>query len=203
MAHSIPESNALILRTPHGNVLHTGDWKLDPTPVVGQPTDEAKLRRLGEEGVLAVDTETTSLDPMQATLCGFSLAVTPNEACYVPLAHRKNGAGEGLFDGGLEDEQIPEQDAIDAIKPVLEDPGILKIGQNLKFDWQVFSQRGVTIAPLDDTMLQSYVLDAGRSDHGMDPLAMRYLDHKTIEFNEVFPPPTLGDYLGFSYFGII
>ncbi len=146
---------------------------------------KAWMQRAIEEGVLAVDTETTSLDPMQATLCGFSLAVTPNEACYVPLAHRKNGADEGLFDGGLEDHQILEKDAIDAIKPVLEDPGILKVGQNLKFDWQVFSQRGISIAPLDDTMLQSYVLDAGRSDHGMDPLAMRYLDHKTIEFNEV------------------
>ncbi|MES1154951.1 MAG: 5'-3' exonuclease H3TH domain-containing protein, partial [Pseudorhodoplanes sp.] len=123
------------------------------------------MQRAIEEGVLAVDTETNSLDPMQAMLCGFSLAVTPNEACYVPLAHRKNGADQGLFDGGLEPNQILEKDAIDAIKPVLEDPGILKIGQNLKFDWQIFSQRGISIAPLDDTMLQSYVLDAGRSDH--------------------------------------
>jgi len=111
--------------------------------------------------------------------------VTPNEACYVPLAHRKNGADQGLFDGGLEAEQILEDDAIDAIKPVLEDPGILKIGQNLKFDWQIFAQRGICIAPHDDTMLQSYVLDAGRSDHGLDPLSTRYLDHKTIDFNEV------------------
>ena len=98
-------------------------------------------------GYVAVDTETNSLDPMQAMLCGFSLAVAPNEACYVPLAHRKGG-GEGLFDAGLEDNQIPEKDALDVIKPVLEDKGVLKIGQNFKFDLQVFAQRGISVAPL-------------------------------------------------------
>jgi DNA polymerase-1 len=135
-------------------------------------------------GYVAVDTETNSLDPMQAMLCGFSLAVAPNEACYVPLAHRKGG-GEGLFDAGLEDNQIPEKEALAVMKPVLEDKGVLKIGQNFKFDLQIFAQRGIAVAPYDDTMLMSYVLDAGRSDHGMDPLAMRYFNHKTIDYNEV------------------
>jgi DNA polymerase-1 len=135
-------------------------------------------------GYVAVDTETNSLDPMQAMLCGFSLAVAPNEACYVPLAHRKGG-GEGLFDAGLEDNQILEKDALEVMKPVLEDRGVLKIGQNFKFDQQIFAQRGIAVAPCDDTMLMSYVLDAGRSDHGMDPLAMRYFNHKTIDYNEV------------------
>ena len=120
---------------------------------------------------------------MQATLCGFSLAITPNEACYVPLAHRKRGADEGLFDAGLEAEQIRESEAIEAMKPVLEDPGILKIGHNLKFNWLVFAQRGVAIAPLDDTLLQSYVLDAGRSEHDVALLATRYLDYTTIDFS--------------------
>jgi len=146
---------------------------------------KAWMTRILETGYVAVDTETNSLDPMQATLCGFSLAVAPNEACYVPLAHRKAGGGEGLFDSGLHENQIPEQDALAVIKPLMEDPGILKIGQNLKFDWQMFALRGISIAPHDDTMLMSYVLDAGRNGHGMDELSERWLGHKPIAFNEV------------------
>ena len=144
---------------------------------------KAWMQRAVEEGVLAISTETTSIDPMQATLCGFSLAVAPNEACYVPLAHRQRGAGEGLFDAGLEPEQIRESEAINAMKPALEDPGILKIGHNLKFNWLVFAQRGISISPLDDILLQSYVLDAGRQDHDVASLASRYLDHATIDFD--------------------
>ncbi|MCQ3943989.1 MAG: DNA polymerase I, partial [Alphaproteobacteria bacterium] len=145
---------------------------------------KAGMQRALAAGVVAIDTETNSLDPMQAVLCGFSLAVAPNEACYVPLAHRKNG-GEGLFDSGLHEHQILERDALAAIKPVLEGPGILKVGQNLKFDWQIFARRGIAIAPYDDTMLISYVLDAGRNGHGMDELSERWLGHKPIAFNEV------------------
>jgi DNA polymerase-1 len=143
------------------------------------------ITRAIEHGHVALDTETNSLDPMQAMLCGFSLAITPNEACYVPLAHRKNGGSEGLFDAGLEPHQIEEKDALDAIRPLLEDSGVLKIGQNLKFDFQIFAQRGITLAPYDDTLLMSYVVDAGRSDHGLGPLARRYFDHAVIDYNEV------------------
>jgi DNA polymerase-1 len=146
---------------------------------------KAWIVRAIEHGHVAIDTETNSLDPMQAALCGFSLAVTPNEACYVPLSHKKNGGSEGLFDAGLEPHQIAEKDALETIKPLLEDPGVLKIGQNLKFDWQIFAQRGITIAPYDDTLLMSYVVDAGRSDHGLGPLARRYFDHAVIDYNEV------------------
>jgi DNA polymerase-1 len=146
---------------------------------------KAWIVRAIEHGHVALDTETNSLDPMQATLCGFSLAITPNQACYVPLAHRKNGGSEGLFDAGLEPHQIEEKDALEAIKPLLEDPGVLKIGQNLKFDFQIFAQRGITVAPYDDTLLMSYVVDAGRSDHGLGPLARRYFDHTVIDYNEV------------------
>ena len=99
-------------------------------------------------GQIAIDTQTSSLDPMQATLCGFSLAVAPNEACYVPVAHRQTGEGEGLFDAGLSPHQISETDAIDAMRPLFEDKGVLKIGHNLKFDWQIFAQRGIDVAPL-------------------------------------------------------
>jgi DNA polymerase-1 len=143
------------------------------------------IARAQDLGVVAVDTETTSLDPMQAELVGFSLALAPNEACYVPIAHKTNGGGEGLFDAGLAPDQIPEKAALAALKPLLEDPGVLKIAQNLKYDWLVFAQRGINTQPFDDTMLMSYVLDAGKGGHGMDTLSEKWLGHKTIHFKDV------------------
>ncbi len=146
------------------------------------------IARAHEAGVLAIDTETTSLDAMQAGLCGFSLAVAPNEACYVPLAHREGGGGgSDLFapEAKLCPGQIAENDALAALKPLLEDEAVLKIGQNLKYDWLVFAQRGIEMAGFDDTMLISYVLDAGKGGHGMDDLAKRWLNHDTIHFKDV------------------
>ncbi|HXW50332.1 MAG TPA: DNA polymerase I [Xanthobacteraceae bacterium] len=148
---------------------------------------KAWIERARDIGLIALDVETSSLDPMQAQLCGFSLAVAPNEACYVPLAHRQGGDGGagGLFQGEIAPDQIAEAAALAAMKPLLEDFGVLKIGQNFKFDWQIFALRGIEIAPYDDTMLMSYAADAGRSDHGLDPLAQRYFNHRMIDFNEV------------------
>jgi len=145
------------------------------------------IARAHEAGVLAIDTETTSLDAMQAGLCGFSLAVAPNEACYVPLAHREGSGGSDLFapEAKLCPGQISERDALAVLKPLLEDETVLKIGQNLKYDWLVFAQRGVEMAGFDDTMLISYVLDAGKGGHGMDDLAKRWLNHDTIHFKDV------------------
>jgi len=145
----------------------------------------AWVARAYEIGAVAVDTETSSLDPMQATLCGFSLALAENEACYVPLSHRQGGGKGGLFPGEIVPDQIDEATALAALKPLLENRGVMKIGQNLKFDVQMFALRGIELAPYDDTMLMSYVLDAGRSDHGLDPLSKRYFDHTTIDYNEV------------------
>ncbi len=147
------------------------------------------IARAHEAGIVAVDTETTSLDPMTAHLCGFSLAVAPNEACYVPIGHR-DGGGEGKGDlfspeAKLCAGQIPERDALAAIKALLEDKAVLKIGQNLKYDWLVFAQRGIEMRGYDDTMLISYVLDAGKGGHGMDDLAKRWLNHDTIHFQHV------------------
>ena len=96
-------------------------------------------------GAVAINVETIGDDPMQAALCGIALAVAPNEACYVPLAHRKAGNGDGLFGGGLAPGQIAEASALAALKPLLEDPGVLKIGQNLKFELQVFAVRGIEL----------------------------------------------------------
>jgi len=150
--------------------------------------DLATLQRWIEEareaGIVAFDTETTSLDPMQAELCGFSLAVRPGHACYVPVGH-KNGQDD-LLGGGLVDGQIPIREALAAIKPLMEDRSVLKIAQNLKYDLVVMQRHGVDVAPYDDTMLISYVLDAGTSGgHGMDFLADKWLGHKTIPFKDV------------------
>jgi DNA polymerase I len=146
---------------------------------------QAWIARATDAGIVAFDTETTSLDPMQAELCGLSLAVAPNEACYVPLSHREPGQADGLFATGLVAGQLEETAALAALKPLLENLGVLKIGQNIKFDCLVLAQRGITVAPIDDTMLISYVLDAGRSAHGMDALSERWLNHRTIHFGDV------------------
>jgi DNA polymerase-1 len=147
-------------------------------------TLQAWVEEAMEAGLVAFDTETTSLDPMQAELCGFSLAIRPGHAAYVPLAH-KSGAGD-LLGGGLVENQIPIREALAAIKPMMEDASVLKIAQNAKYDWLVMRRHGVHVAPVDDTMLISYVLDAGASGgHGMDALAERWLGHATIPYKEV------------------
>jgi DNA polymerase I len=150
---------------------------------------KAWIARAHELGVVAVDTETTSLDPMTAHLCGFSLALAPNEACYVPIGHRDGGSagGSDLFapESKLCADQIPEAQAIKALKPLLEERSVLKVAQNMKYDWLVFAQRGIEIDGYDDTMLISYVLDAGKGGHGMDDLSERWLGHKTIHFADV------------------
>jgi len=134
-------------------------------------------------GYVAVDTETTSLDAMQAQLVGASLALAPNKACYIPLAHK---GGDGLdLDGNNHIEQIPLDTALAALKPLLEHPSVLKIGQNLKYDALVLKKYAIGITPFDDTMLLSYALDAGRGGHGMDHLAAYHLGHKCISYKEV------------------
>lgn len=150
-------------------------------------TDIAELKdwcaRAMAEGVVAFDTETTSLDPMQADLVGVSLALAPGEACYIPLAHR--GAGDGLFSEGLVPGQIPLDDAIAVLKVMLEDPGTLKIGHNVKYDVLELSRYGIDVAPMECTMCMSYALDAGLNGHGMDELSVRHLGHQPIAFSEV------------------
>ena len=134
-------------------------------------------------GRIAFDTETTSLDPMQAEFVGFSMAVAPGKACYVPFGHR---VASGAFDFGDTDlKQISSAEALAVLKPLLEDPAVLKIGQNLKYDCLVLAQHGIALAPLDDTMLLSYALDGGRGAHGMDTLAERHLKHTCMPFTQV------------------
>lgn len=154
---------------------------------------DAFIAAARETGVVAFDTETTSLDAMQAELVGFSLAYQPQDAtspfsapiqaAYVPLAH-KSGMDD-LLGGGKADGQMDMDDAIDRLKSLLEDTSILKIAQNLKYDWLIMKRYGVEVQGFDDTMLLSYALDAGLGGQGMDALSERWLGHKPIPFKEV------------------
>ena len=145
----------------------------------------AWIERARENGLVALDAAATSFDPMQAELCGLSLAVAPNEACYVPLGHRQGGEGAGLFRGDVAPDQIAENAALEALKPLLEDQGVLKVGYDLKFAWQIFALRGIEIAAYDDTMLMSYALDAGRASHALDSVAERTFNHAALDINEL------------------
>ena len=136
-----------------------------------------------EQGYVAFDTETNSLDAMQCTLAGVSLATAPGRACYIPLAHR--GQGSGLFGGETVEGQIPRAAAIARLKDLFEDPSILKIGQNAKYDLQTLGRCGIDVTPIDDTMLISYALESGENGHGMDELSEKHLGHKPIAFKEV------------------
>ena len=139
------------------------------------------IDRIEARGYVAVDTETTSLNEMQAELVGICLSVEPGEACYIPLIHKEGKGGDDLFaDDKLADGQLNTDEVLTALKPVFEDEAILKIGQNMKYDAKIFARYGVTIAPIDDTMLMSYALNAGTHNHGMDTLAERYLSHTPI-----------------------
>jgi len=141
------------------------------------------IARAREIGVVCVDTETTSLDAMQAGLCGVSLALAPGEACYIPCGHV---AGEGFsFEAAKNVAQLPERTVLERLKPMLEDDSVLKIGQNLKYDNLILLQRSIRIAAFDDTMLMSYVLHGGLHGHGMDELSELHLGHKPISFSDV------------------
>ncbi len=138
------------------------------------------IDRAYETGWVAVDTETTGLNEMIADLVGISLCVEVGSACYIPLTHR-DGAADDLFGSdALAEGQMPLDEALTLLKPMLEDPSILKIGQNMKYDAKIFARYGVEVAPIDDTMLMSYAMHGGEHGHGMDTLSERYLSHTPI-----------------------
>ncbi|SHF55260.1 DNA polymerase I [Litoreibacter ascidiaceicola] len=132
-----------------------------------------------EHGHVAVDTETTGLNEMIVDLVGISLCVNAGHACYIPLAH-KDGSDDLFGSDAPAEGQMPLQEALDLLKPMLEDESILKIGQNMKYDAKIFHRYGVEVAPFDDTMLISYAQHAGLHNHGMDALSERYLGHTPI-----------------------
>ena len=150
-------------------------------------TTEAELAayvaRASEQGFVAFDTETTGLDPMQDELVGISLALAPGDAVYIPLRHGK--ISRDLMSAGEAPQQIAPEAALAILKPMLEDAGVLKIAQNAKFDINMFARAGIHVTPVDDTMLISYALDAGRRSHGMDELSVSHLGHQPIAFKDV------------------
>jgi len=140
--------------------------------------------------LVAVDTETSALDAMQADLVGVSLAIGPNQACYIPLGHfNEGGGGEDMF--AEKPQQIARETALAMLKPLLESDAVLKVGQNIKYDLNVLARHGIAVAPIEDTMIISFALDAGRSQdgigggHGMDELAQRHLGHTCLTFKEI------------------
>jgi DNA polymerase I len=146
------------------------------------------LARARETGIVSLDTEANTQDPMQGALCGIALAVAPGEACYVPCGHRRGGglALDLSPEMGAGDVvQMREADVLVRLKPLLEDPAILKVGQNLKFDAVMLLERGIRIHPIDDTMLISYVLDGGLHGHDADELSELHLSHTPIAFSEL------------------
>src|SRR5712672_2506674 len=145
----------------------------------------AWIARVHDAGHVAIDAKATSIDPMQAEMCGIALALGPNDACYIPLSHKQSGDGAGLFAAGLAPDQITASDAIEALRPLLESAGILKIGFNIKFNAVMLAQHGVVISNHDDAQLMSYALDAGRNAHGLDALAERWLGHATMSYGEL------------------
>ncbi|HEX5380538.1 MAG TPA: DNA polymerase I [Phenylobacterium sp.] len=147
-------------------------------------TLDAWIARSRAAGVVAFDTETDALSSANAGLCGISLATAPGEACYIPVAHEHEG---GLaFDAPADITQIPLDQVIARLKPLLEDPSVLKVAQNAKYDIAVLSRYGIEVAPIEDTMLISYVLEAGlHKSHGMDELSKRWLGHEPISFKQV------------------
>ena len=146
---------------------------------------KAWVERATARGAVAIDTETTGLDEMTADLVGVALATGPGAACYIPLAHKAEG-GEGLFGSdALADGQMGLDEALSILKPMLEDASVLKILQNAKYDVKMLARYGIAVAPIDDTMLMSYAMNAGLHGHGMDALSERYLGHMPIPIKDL------------------
>ena len=146
--------------------------------------DEAALDRWIAEamaqGYVAIDTETDCIDCIIAKLAGVSMAIAPNRACYIPVGH---SGGDLLSEAP---QQLPMDLVLAKLKPLLEDPGVLKIGHNLKYDWVMFDKAGIHMAPVDDTMVMSFDLDAGRSfGHGLEELAKLHFEHECISFKQL------------------
>jgi DNA polymerase-1 len=140
--------------------------------IVNEENLDKWLKTLNEQSVIAVDTETSSLNPLEADLIGVSFSYAPNKACYIPLAHKNI-------------KSLKKKLVLEKIKPILEDPSIKKVGQNIKFDFTVLKQNRIEVNPIEDTMLISYTLDAGNNRHNLDTLSEIHLEHKTISYKEL------------------
>ena len=137
------------------------------------------VTKIYQRGYVAVDTETTGLNDMIVDLVGICLSVEIGEACYIPVGHT-NGEDDLFGGASLCNGQINLDEALEILRPILQDPSIIKIGQNVKYDTKIFARYDVNLAPVDDTMLLSYAINGGKHNHGMDYLSERYLNHKPI-----------------------
>ena len=142
------------------------------------------IKKIYQRGYVAVDTETTGLNDMIVDLVGICLSVEIGEACYIPLGHT-NGEDDLFGGASLCSGQINLEEALTILRPVLQDPSIIKIGQNIKYDTKIFARYDVNLTPVDDTMLLSYAINGGKHNHGMDYLSERYLDHKPISIKSL------------------
>ena len=140
--------------------------------IIDEKEIDTWIKEAEEVGELAIDTETSSLDVHQAELVGISLSTKIGKACYIPIGHKSEGC-------------LKKEIVISKLKPLLEDKSVKKIGQNIKYDFIVLYKQGITMSSMEDTMLMSYVLDAGKNRHNMDTLSDIHLDHKTISFKEI------------------
>ena len=200
-----PKEGSAFTRQPSAPVLTPRYAPAEPAEVEAQVVDTEAYRcirdladldrwseRALEAGVVGFDTETDALSATHAGLCGVSLALGPNDACYIPLTHEHPPVeGGGLDFGGGEDasreplNQLDKPTVLARLKTLLEDPSVLKVGQNIKYDMAVMARRGVRVSPVEDTMLISYVLEGGLHGHGMDELARLHLGHTPITFKSV------------------
>ncbi|MBA4011342.1 MAG: DNA polymerase I [Phenylobacterium sp.] len=147
---------------------------------------DAWIARARAAGVVAFDTETDALSSANANLCGVSLAVAPGEACYIPVGHENESTGGLEFEAPEAIHQLELDEVIARLKPLMEDPAVLKVAQNAKYDIAVLARHGVAVAPIEDTMLISYALEGGlHKSHGMDELSKRWLEHEPIKFSSV------------------
>ncbi|MBL9050012.1 MAG: DNA polymerase I [Tabrizicola sp.] len=183
-APALPESGSLEVKGAHDEKAPSQEEKLPFDHAAYECIRDMEaldrwIAHIREIGHVAIDTETTSLDEMRAELVGISLSVDAGKAAYIPLGHT-TGGGDLFGATALAPNQLPLDATLAALKPLLEDPAILKIGQNMKYDWKIFARHGIRITPFDDTMLMSYAMQAGLNNHGMDTLSDLYLGHQPI-----------------------
>jgi DNA polymerase-1 len=164
---NLSSSHSNLIKNKTQKNINTKDYEC----ILDEKNLEKWIKILGDKKVIAVDTETSSLNPLETELVGISFSYAPNKACYIPLAHKEKSLKKAIV--------------LKKIKPLLEDPSIKKVGQNIKFDFIVLKQNGIEIDPIEDTMLISYTLDAGVNRHNMNVLSEIHLGHKPITFKEL------------------
>ncbi len=184
VAHIVPQGE----RGAPGATIPGLDARIDPytyETIVSMEALDRWIAAAFKAGTVIVDTETNSLDAMRADLVGISLSTAPGKACYIPVGHTGPDGDGALSLGGGAPAQLARDQVLARLRPLFEDPGVLKVGQNLKYDMLVLSRYDVRLTPIDDTMLLSYALDAGLHGHGMDELSKLHLGHTPIAFREV------------------